>query len=772
MVRNASALLLIPVLARAAEPGPEEAAFRKRAAERYLAFAEATRERLLVPASCPFSPAAIVLAVGSDPAQLASFVRARIAYEPYAGVVRGAEGTLAAQAGGDWDRAVLLQALLAEAGYLSRLRVVRRTEAEAAAVVDDFLRRPAAIASWYAGVNGAIEIGDPAPILQEFGVEPENRRFHASAEVMRVRRILDECLDAAAVELPHLSTALGATKVGQPLDSWRARLLAGAAERVEVEVEGPGVLAIAPDAAPIAGGAATLDAPPGDRIAKLSIRLAFTPVTDGKPAEPVVLLDRELPLGSLFRKPIRLEIVPSDEAAAAKPAATWTDADWFRFVSGFQYFQAVLRAGDEWEASKVFDLGGNVHGVSADGRMEGASKIAGTLGRGLDLGGLGDEGEPEKAAKPGSRLEALTLTIALSLPGEEPQIQERLIHGAERPDATPVFTADLLATPGPVCAHATVWLTLDAVTRNAPLRTRMVLSRDPRRFEDTDDAVRFPTMLHDWQALRLMLVQRAMAADRRLTFLPGPTVVMRTTTLAADRSRKAVLARGSMDVALDRSLLVPRAAEGAEAAAAANTSLGLAATVLESAILRSIDPAQGARGAFSAFEEARANGAKASSTPSSPPAIVGWSLARNEKGRALVFPGGERSTVWWSLDARTGQAIGRGDGGEGQSAMEYLQITKKNIENLKCMVNMSNQVLGGKKDMEITESFITCMTGTDNRWNGHGVPGAVEGYLDASGVPQQKFAKIGMGPIADALGGAVDLYDLMNRKDPVLFKGR
>jgi len=532
------------------------------------------------------------------------------------------------------------------------------------------------------------------------------------------------------------------------------------------------VLAVLPDAAPIAAGAETVDAAPADRIAKLSIRLAFTPVADGNLAEPVVLLERELPLGSLFRKPIRLEIVPSDETAAAKPAATWTDADWFRFVSGFQYFQAVLRAGDEWEASKVFDLAGGVHGVSSDGRIDGASKIAGTLGRGLDLGGLGGDDEPGKKEKPGSRIEALTMTVALSVPGEPPQVQERLIFGAARPGASPVFTADLLAAPGPVCPHATIWLTLDAVTRNAPLAARMVLSRDPRRFEDTDDAVRFPTMLYDWHALRLMLVQRAMASDRRLTFLPGPTVVMRTTSLAVNASTKAVFARGSMDVAMEGSLLVPRTGEGAEAAATANTSFGIAATVLESALLRAIDPARGASGAFSAFEEARASGAKASPTPSGPPAIVAWSLARNEKGRALVFPGNEGSTAWWSLDPRTGQAIGRGDGGEGQSTMEYLQITKKNIENLKCMVSMSNQVLSGKKDMEITESFMTCMTGTDNRFNGHGVPGAVEGYMDAAGAPYQKFAKIGMGPIADALGGAGDLYDLAMRRDPILFTGR
>ena len=44
--------------------------------------------------------------------------------------------TLAALSGSDWDRAVLLQALLVEAGHKSRLKIIQRTPDEAAAVVD------------------------------------------------------------------------------------------------------------------------------------------------------------------------------------------------------------------------------------------------------------------------------------------------------------------------------------------------------------------------------------------------------------------------------------------------------------------------------------------------------------------------------------------------------------------------------------------------------------------------------------------------------------
>ncbi|MEO6434300.1 MAG: hypothetical protein ABIP55_00865, partial [Tepidisphaeraceae bacterium] len=501
-----------------------------------------------------------------------------------------------------------------------------------------------------------------------------------------------------------------------------------------------------------------------------SVKLSFTTIDDGKPSvEPVTLIDRELPLGTLFRRPIRLEIVPSDDHAAAKATLSWTKADWFKFVSGFQKFQSILRIGEEWESSKVFDLAGQIHSVSSDGRIAGASQVGGAVGKSFGgFGALGGESEAEKPQQPKTRIDALVMTITLTLPGEPPQVQQRLIYGTDRPGVTPVFTADLLATGGPVSAHAGTWLLLDAVTRNAPLATRLAISEDPRRFEQTDDAVRFPRMLHDWNAIRLMVAQRQMAGDGGLTFLPGATIVMRGTHVTLDASQQAVATRQTMDVAFDRSVLLPRTADKAGAAAKANVSLGVAATVLESALLRTIDPSHGARGAFSTFEEARAIGAKPASAASNPPPVVAWSLARNEAGRTLVFPGNDASIAWWSVDAATGATIGRGDGGEGQADMEYLQITKRNIDNLKCMVGWSNQVLGGKSDRQIGESFIRCMTGTDNPGNGYGVPGAIEGWQ----MPEKKVLDIGIGPIADALGGAYDLYEIMNKRDPVLFTGR
>jgi len=133
------ALVLAPASAPEAHPPDGSRLDRLALLERAALLAKTVGEEVLTDDNCPDSPAGVVLRVGTDPDALAAFVRDRIAYEPYLGVVRGPAGTLAAGAGGDWDRAVWRQALLAEAGHPSRLVVEPRRGAERADLVRGFL---------------------------------------------------------------------------------------------------------------------------------------------------------------------------------------------------------------------------------------------------------------------------------------------------------------------------------------------------------------------------------------------------------------------------------------------------------------------------------------------------------------------------------------------------------------------------------------------------------------------------------------------------------
>lgn len=68
-----------------------------------------------------FDIAALEKQLGFEPEDLSAFVREQIAFEQYAGLLRGPRGTLMSRAGNALDQAVLLSTLIEDAGYETRI---------------------------------------------------------------------------------------------------------------------------------------------------------------------------------------------------------------------------------------------------------------------------------------------------------------------------------------------------------------------------------------------------------------------------------------------------------------------------------------------------------------------------------------------------------------------------------------------------------------------------------------------------------------------------
>jgi hypothetical protein len=103
----------------------------------------------------------LALGLQLDVAAAFRFVRDEVALDPYAGVLRGAEGTLAARAGNAWDRALLLQALLDRMLIPTRLAVA---DLDAASVERLFARSFADPPVAAPSLPRALVVADPAAI--------------------------------------------------------------------------------------------------------------------------------------------------------------------------------------------------------------------------------------------------------------------------------------------------------------------------------------------------------------------------------------------------------------------------------------------------------------------------------------------------------------------------------------------------------------------------------------------------------------------------------
>ncbi len=145
-----------------------------------------------------FDPEARVESADYDLETLVDFVRDEIAFHPYAGIMRGAAGTLRARAGSSLDQALLLAQMLKFAGYDARIVRADLTDVLARRLLDASGNAPAPQSTDY--ISEAIK--------QAFGEtesEPsETRRIEETKyykDTQRLTQVLLRTLDEAGVKL-------------------------------------------------------------------------------------------------------------------------------------------------------------------------------------------------------------------------------------------------------------------------------------------------------------------------------------------------------------------------------------------------------------------------------------------------------------------------------------------------------------------------------------------------------------------------------------------
>lgn len=130
-------LMAIPGTAPAASRDVEVVEQQLADLERIVRMADALRPHIN---RAPFDSQAMVDQLDYEAEQIIRFVREDIAFQQYPGVLRGARGTLMAQAGNAIDQSVLLAKLLRDAGYDARIVATTLNDSQATNLLAEMLR--------------------------------------------------------------------------------------------------------------------------------------------------------------------------------------------------------------------------------------------------------------------------------------------------------------------------------------------------------------------------------------------------------------------------------------------------------------------------------------------------------------------------------------------------------------------------------------------------------------------------------------------------------
>lgn len=297
----------------------------------------------------------LVAELDFDTERIFRFVADEVAYDPYAGVMRGAAGTLRSLAGSSADQALLLASLLAQAQVSTRF-VIGRLEDTAAATILEGSRMDVAQAA--RRVSGTLL---PPEVLATWSGRgawtraPEVDRLFAQARERTDATVetLRTALASAGVELPSPTPSLPDVEHEQHV--WVQ--YASGPQWIDLDPSVPGAVAGQTYASPTG----TVDELPDDLHHRLTIKAIVEVVQGGVPT-PMEALAQTLRVADLVGTPITI----------AHPDAEWLGVG--AAVSGQQSYAPSLLAGDLVVEGTTFvlDSGGGVGGaLGQPGDIEG-----------------------------------------------------------------------------------------------------------------------------------------------------------------------------------------------------------------------------------------------------------------------------------------------------------------------------------------------------------------------------------------------------------------
>ncbi|CAN5802382.1 hypothetical protein BH23DEI1_BH23DEI1_13020 [soil metagenome] len=655
--------------------------------------------------------------VFEDPDTIVGFVRDEIAFEGYAGLLRGAQGTLVDGAGNALDQALLLALLLGDAGYDVRIAQGRLTRDQAEVLVRSMGTRFAV------GPDDAL-IGASEAFADALGLSSGVVASVAGALDTGVSALRAEAYAAAQFIERHLQAAgieLGGADVDALIeearayhwveyglnDEWHSAHVAFPAEAV-VEVD-------------------ALDHLLGDIPQELQHRFRFQVLIEQRLGGELVVK----PVTEAWERPVaNLHGVALTYVNVPDGAEEGVEVTLDAVLAATNFFVPMFQ-GSTAPGAQAFDLAGNsLSPTDASDQAAGVVKTVGGLFGGA-AGALDGEPDPDDFVT----LTAQWIEYTLIAPGGAETVYRRTVVdriGTERREAgvveiDPDVTADLVAS-----ALATSYSFMLAPGRysddfvldraiSASLATEAVLEETFDGFDAPDDA-EIATTASEVEArvamehLNLFAAFDAGAAGRgAVVYRAEPSLVVVERHWAGGSAQVDVvhnrrrvlqstageLPRFDVGQAIDigtwetRVEGLPIARADAElhsvfSTLAEATAAGIPFDVLAPHVLDAVGSLDLPHATLLAIEDDLAAGY----------AVIA--------PRAL--PNGAEHVGWWRIDPRTGETLGRGGDGRGQTLAEYEQTLRNELHLMRIGFGMGGlQTVLGCGNAKSGKNFLCCV---------------------------------------------------------------
>jgi transglutaminase-like putative cysteine protease len=686
-------------------------------------FVRAVEQELDRPGADPSDVGARAAALGRDAGKVFGFLRDQVALEPYAGVLRGARGTLAAGAGNALDRALLAQALLQAIGVESRLMSGKLSAGQADALLTRFFA---------AGVSpGVMAAGDrqtqkssldaaARDVAARAGVSPDGLAAVARRASQRADSFRWKADEQRAASLEFLAGQL--RQVGVKAQGNGQAVLTMLRDRLKehywVQVKGPDGSwtefdPTFPDA--LQGAASATDAVvvtkvPADRFHRFELKLVYRTKSGDEPRTEV-LVERNVTSADALFEPLELRIQPGEAIPKAGALRKMDARQLAEMLRKFKRFQVLLRAGASVSGGRGFDLEG--HTFEASGGPSSGS-AAGLMG-----GTLGFGGEEEAAA-----FLDVQLVVGLSGPGREPVTQTRtIVRAADTKSPTfapPIGEWQVLVQPQWISPELAGFEILSHV---ASLTKGLTEALKSKKGVAAVTPSPIPGQLLQLALLRQDATRGILAARQGLkAFIDEPLLTVSGHRLSALRPNDGrIVAERTIDIVENAVRFVAKDPQS-QAPFEAALGQGVADCTFEQHLLQDAFPEVAATSGSTVFERARLEGrqpvlarpqdAAALRAAGLEDADVEW-IGANEgaQSRLLIAKAQQGPAAWWSVRP-DGTAVLRVSGGKGQALTEHAVLTYLKILGfLLCAVESADAILNSKTTLGAF-TLLWCMAAT------------------------------------------------------------